>query len=421
LLAKAAGSDAALADLNRLTGAATKLAALIEDVASSADAQGDAVLSFSVERTLSRLWPQTAQPAHADGTLLVVDDNVMNRDLLTRQLVREGYNVFTAASGREALEKLRLHDFDLVLLDVIMPEMDGVQVLEQIQDDATLSEVPVVMISALDEIQGVARCLEKGAADYLTKPFDPVLLRARLSSTLQIHRLREDLRRSEDELAQSRGSAQRLARSLLPPPLLEGFERGEPSALSEYSEVTAIVVRLEGIDAIASRRASETAALVTQALALFEQCAHEKGFELTRATDRSCTAIAGAPQWNEMHAELAADFALDLRARFRDTLAIPLAPLQIRIGLHTGVLVTGLAGMSKLVCGMWGDSVTTADAIASHAPLGSVQLSASTCAKLADKFVLESPATIEVAGHGHLRTHQLKVRKTLPAASPQAG
>lgn len=154
---------------------------------------------------------------------------------------------------------------------------------------------------------------------------------------------------------------------------------------------------------------------------MFEQCSHEKGFELTRATDRSCTAIAGAPQWNEMHAELAADFALDLRARFRDTLAIPLAPLQIRIGVHTGVLVTGLAGTAKLVCGMWGDAVSTAAAIASHAPLGSVQLSASTCAKLADKFVLESPATIEVAGHGHLRTHQLKERKTSSAPSPQAG
>ena len=137
------------------------------------------------DRVFNRLRPST-RPTNATprtGNLLVVDDNVMNRDLMTRQLVREGYSVHTAASGKEALEKLRLHDFDLILLDVMMPEMDGIQVLEHIQRDPVLCEIPTVMISALDEIDSVARCIELGAIDYLLKPFNPVLLKARLGAS----------------------------------------------------------------------------------------------------------------------------------------------------------------------------------------------------------------------------------------------
>ena len=128
-----------------------------------------------------------------DGpAILVVDDNEDNCYTLTRRLKRQGYdNVATAGHGREALELLAARPFDLVLLDVMMPDMNGYEVLETMKADPALRGIPVVMISALDEVDSVARCIEIGAEDYLAKPFDPTLLRTRVRDCLEKKRLRD--------------------------------------------------------------------------------------------------------------------------------------------------------------------------------------------------------------------------------------
>jgi phosphoserine phosphatase RsbU/P len=130
----------------------------------------------------------------AEPAFLVVDDNEDNRYTLIQRLKRLGYaNVTTAAHGREALERLRERPFDLVLLDVMMPELNGYQVLEQLKVDAQLRHLPVIMISALDELDSVIRCIELGAEDYLSKPFNPTLLKARVGASLEKKRLRDEL------------------------------------------------------------------------------------------------------------------------------------------------------------------------------------------------------------------------------------
>src|SRR5262245_53775660 len=128
---------------------------------------------------------RTVQPLHAGSAapeavlssrVLVVDDNAANRDVLARRLTREGHEVVTAANGASALELVVSQEFDLVLLDLIMPEMNGFQVLRRLKATEHTSHVPVIVISALDELDSVVRCIESGAEDYLTKPFNPVLL-----------------------------------------------------------------------------------------------------------------------------------------------------------------------------------------------------------------------------------------------------
>jgi class 3 adenylate cyclase len=131
-----------------------------------------------------------------DGyALLVVDDNDDNRYTLTHRLNRQGYtNVATAVDGRQALDLLRAQRFDLVLLDIMMPELNGYQVLEQLKADERLRHIPVIMISAVDEIESVVRCIELGAEDYLPKPFNATLLKARLGACLEKKRLRDQER-----------------------------------------------------------------------------------------------------------------------------------------------------------------------------------------------------------------------------------
>ena len=127
----------------------------------------------------------------SNGNILVVDDDLLNRIVLSTNLQEQGYEVATAEDGRQALDMLGREPFDVVLLDLIMPELDGFQVLEQMKRDSVQREIPVIVISALDEMESILRCIEMGATDYLPKPFDAGLLRARLNASLASKRLRD--------------------------------------------------------------------------------------------------------------------------------------------------------------------------------------------------------------------------------------
>jgi sigma-B regulation protein RsbU (phosphoserine phosphatase) len=165
-------------------------------------------------------------PDLAGARILVVDDVEDNRHLLTRRLNREGYrDIATAADGEEALALIAEKSFDLVLLDVMMPKCDGYQVLERLKAQGRLHELPVIVISALNEIDSVVRCIQLGAVDYLPKPFNPTLLRARVTATLEQKALRDavgvHLKRIEDELDAARKLQMSMVPSVFPPPSAE--------------------------------------------------------------------------------------------------------------------------------------------------------------------------------------------------------
>jgi sigma-B regulation protein RsbU (phosphoserine phosphatase) len=144
----------------------------------------------------------TSLTNHSEGKILVVDDNPTNQDLLSRQIKAQGYQVGTAANGQQVLEMIQTGEYDLILLDIIMPEMDGYQVLKSLRD-SQWGHIPVIMISALDQIDSVVKCIEMGAEDYLAKPFNQVLLKARIGACLEKKRLRDQEALYLKQLAQA--------------------------------------------------------------------------------------------------------------------------------------------------------------------------------------------------------------------------
>ena len=145
-----------------------------------------------MEQELNIPVPQEKRhPANEQGRLLIADDDAPNRELLCRRLEKLGYQVTTCANGLDALQLARSQQFDLVLLDLLMPGLDGREVLASMKDDPALRDIPVIMISALDQVEGIVRCIELGAEDYVAKPFNPVFLRARIGAGLEKKRLRD--------------------------------------------------------------------------------------------------------------------------------------------------------------------------------------------------------------------------------------
>jgi two-component sensor histidine kinase/DNA-binding response OmpR family regulator len=192
-----------IADLQKIHFAADQFRSLIDKAVNFLEVDGR-ILSLEaagtlpmIQEVMSAIQPlveeEVAAMAAERGHLLVVDDNELNLDILSRRLERQGHTVARAQNGRQALEMLKADRFDLVLLDVIMPEMNGYQVLQRLRSDENWRDIPVIMISALDELDSAVRCIEAGAEEYMPKPFDPVLLKARVGAILEKKRLREKL------------------------------------------------------------------------------------------------------------------------------------------------------------------------------------------------------------------------------------
>ncbi len=256
--AEALGARDLLPDLARIADAAERLTRLLGPAASGVPPS-----------------PREAGPGATEagrvprGVILVVDDDQGNRDLLARRLVREGFAVHAAADGHAALETLGNQPsppIELVLLDVMMPGLDGYEVLRRLKGDATLRELPVLMISALDEVGSVVRCIELGAEDYLPKPFDPVLLRARIGACLEKKHLRDQEARQARELAEWNhtleqrvaeqvGQVERLGRlkRFFSPQLAELIVAGGATdpLKSHRVEVTVVFLDLRGFTAFA--------------------------------------------------------------------------------------------------------------------------------------------------------------------------
>src|SRR5215208_6199734 len=180
-------------------------------------------------------------------SLLVVDDNEDNRFTLTQRLKREGYdNVVCAVNGREALDLMTSRSFDLVLLDITMPELDGFEVLERVKSDTTLRDTPVVMISAIDEIESVARCIRLGADDYLSKHFNPIILRARVSACLEKKRLRDQELAYTQLVTAERARADQLLHAMLPPGVVRELKATNEVRPRRYNEVAVLFCDIVG-------------------------------------------------------------------------------------------------------------------------------------------------------------------------------
>jgi class 3 adenylate cyclase len=292
------------------------------------------------------------------ATLLVVDDNRVNRLLLGRALEQMGHTVTFAENGRQALEALRQRPVDLVLLDIEMPEMDGYQVLEELGSDLRLRDIPVVMMSSVEEVDSVARCIEMGAEDYLFKPVNPVLLRARVRASLEKKRLRDRQR----ELFRKFATAE-VAEELLTTGLALGGKHVEASVM--FSDIRAFTSLSETLSPV------ETIELLNSYYTLMFDAIGAHGGIVNQMLGDGLMAIFGAPLPREDHRDrsvLAALEMLELVGGFNREQAARSGPeIRIGIGIASGPLVAGFTGTEQRVTYTCvGDTVNLAAHLEAH-------------------------------------------------------
>jgi adenylate cyclase len=322
------------------------------------------------------------------GRLLVVDDNKVNRILLSRGLEQQGHKIETAENGIQALEKLRAGSFDLVLLDIEMPEMNGYQVLETCLQDPELRNIPIIMTSSLDEINSVVKCIELGAEDYLNKPVNPILLQARVNASLEKKRLRDEQRKLFRTFA-TREVADELLKS--------GFTLG-----GKHVVATVMFTDIRSFTTISeNREPAEIIDLLNSYFALMFDAILGHGGMVNQMVGDGLMAIFGAPIHREDHCEQAVRAAIEMMELLegfnQEQAALGKIQIKIGIGIASGKMVAGYTGTQhRAIYTCIGDTINLAARIEDYTKQTGKPI-------LMDKFTRESlPESIQVESLGEV-------------------
>lgn len=413
--ARDGGHDALLPDLEKLLAAADGMLARIDALVAlsgQTSLENAREESFAgASRVLDALKFSQAPVAHQDiaGQILVIDDNASNRDLLSRQLARDGHAVEAVASGAEGLALLEGRDFDLILLDVLMPEMSGFEVLSKLKLDSSTAEIPVIMISALDEMDSIVRCIEAGAVDYLPKPFAPALLRARIRASLENKLLRDRECAMMEELRIAKERNETLLLSILPRAVVDRINEGAGMVADHIPEATILFADIANFTPFSGKlSASDVVGVLNRIFSAFDRLVEQHGAEKIKTIGDGYMVAVGLPEPCEDHAQIAAKLSLamlDSLAGIRDEIG---APIQLRIGLHTGPAVAGVIGERKFAYDIWGTTVNIASRMESHGVPDRVHVSKSVADRLAGQFRIVPRGTVEVKGAGLMETYFLE-------------
>jgi class 3 adenylate cyclase len=340
-----------------------------------------------------------------DAAILVVDDNEDNRYTLVRRLERDGYRSLTAAvNGREALERLAASPFDLVLLDVMMPELDGIETLARMKADPGLRHVPVIMISAAADLDRVARCIELGAEDYLPKPFNRVLLRARVGACLERKRLHDREAAHLAEIEAQRRRADELLHVILPAPAVSELKASQVVRPRRHDDVVVLIADVVGFTAFCESRApEEVVANLDLLVRSFEDLTARHGLEKIKTTGDALMATAGllVETGDPVMAALRCAAASVDAAR-----GLP-SPWALRVGVHVGPVVSGIVGRQKFSFDLWGDTVNVAARLAAHGTSPGVHLSPAAWERVRARVRVSSLGLVHVKGKGEMEVQRL--------------
>ena len=370
--------------------------------------------------------PEEVASSLKEAELLVVDDSRMMRAALTRSLKGLGFtNISEAVHGRDAVNKLLEKPYDLMLLDMEMPEMNGREVLAAINLDSRLKGVPVIVISAAEQMELAVECIEAGAEDYLPKPPNLTLLRARVTTSLEKKRLRDldKLRfaqlQAEKELVElEKEKSEKLLLNILPVAIAGRLKGGEKTIANGHTTVSVMFADLCGFTALSRKtNPADLVAMLNGIFTAFDIIVERHGVEKIKTIGDCYMTVGGLPTHRDDHARVVASASLEMVNALDQINKVNGTELQMRIGIHTGSVVAGVIGKIKFTYDLWGDTVNVASRMESSGMPGMVHISEQTEQELRGHFLLEERGFVECKGLGQVKTFFLKGHSTSPIST----
>ena len=399
------GSKAVVDDLGKIVEASANLrrglSVTIQDDPDPAENEAEGV---AVEETT----PPPLAPLVETGKLLVVDDDHLTREMIRRRLRHMGFEIVLASDGLEALAALERESFDLVLLDVLMPQMDGFETLDRIRSHKIWRSIPVVMLSALDDTETTARCITAGAEDYVPKPFNSVVLRARISASLEKKRLRDQEQSYLERIKIEQEKSEKLLLTILPAAIASRLKSGERNIVDSVYAASVMFIDIVGFTAIAAKTTpDQTVVLLNELFSMFDQLVDTYGLEKIKTIGDAYMAVAGVPNAAEDHALRAARMGMAVQDTLKEFNQKNGVNWAVRVGLHSGEVMAGIIGSRKFAYDLWGDTVNLASRLESQGRAGWVQISDETVKLIESEFDVLPVGLVDIRNRGELQVYRI--------------
>jgi class 3 adenylate cyclase len=367
----------------------------------------------------ARLQRARSDTTNKQSSILVADDSRDTRRVITLTLKKLGYeNVAEAEDGAVALEVLRRQEFDLLVLDIEMPRLDGYDVLATLKGDPSLCHLPVIVASGLSQLDAVVRCIELGAEDFLPKPVNPVILQARIAACLERKRLRdfERLQLLESQLERQlleieKEKSERLLLNILPVAIAERLKRSSGVIAERHASVTVLFADLIDFTSFANHTdPEELVSLLNDLFSRFDHIAERLHLEKIKTIGDSYLVVGGLLEPQPNHAVAVAEMALEMLTALADLNRERGTELCLRIGLNSGPVVAGVIGRKKFAYDLWGAAVNVANRMQSSSLPNRIQVPVGMVEQLGGKFELTERGIVDCKGLGKIRTFLLEAK-----------
>jgi adenylate cyclase len=414
--------EAFVPDLQMIHDSGRRCLRLIDAILASWNDPESASSTFDsvvIKETVRKLLEQPDQVRAVDqqcGRVLVADDNETNRDIVRRRLEVQGHCVSLAANGAQALEMIECEQPDVVLLDIIMPEMNGFDVLRHLKANPQTRELPVIMISSLDELDIVVRCIEMGAEDFLPKPFNPVLLQARIGACLEKKRLREREVCYLRQIEQEKRRADELLQVILPAEIVAELKLNNCVRPRRHENVAVLFADIVNFTPYCEQHSPEHVLTYLQKLVeMWEESAQRHGVEKIKTVGDAFMAVSGLLKEAENPVLNCVRCGMEMIAA---TQSLPTG-WNLRIGIHCGQVVAGVLGRRTYLFDLWGDTVNTAARMESHGVQGAITLSAAAWQTIENSCRGTSMGCVTVKGKGSLEMVRFEGFETAKELQPR--
>lgn len=329
---------------------------------------------------------------HASGLVLVVDDEEQNRTLLCDALEARGYTIEQAANGMEALVKVAAHPPDVILLDVMMPQMDGFEVCRRLKTIGKTAHIPILMVTALSERKERLMGIAVGANDFLNKPVDMQDVVLRVGNAIYAKQLHDQLQVEQEK-------SERLLLNILPQPIAERMKKGETNIADSHPDVTVMLADLVGFTTLAAHvGAEQIVQLLNEIFSAFDVQTKKHGLEKIKTIGDAYMVAGGISQPRPDHPEAVAQLALHLQEEVARLNREYNTSIQLRIGISTGPVVAGIIGRERFAYDLWGETVNLACRLESTGQPGKVQIAEATYERLKGKYQFADRHRVDAKG-----------------------
>jgi adenylate cyclase len=336
------------------------------------------------------------------GLVLVVDDEEQNRSVLRDPLEARGYEVTEAESGMQALEEIAANPPDAVLLDLMMPKMDGFEVCRRLKANPETAHIPILMVTALSERKERLMGIAAGANDFLIKPVDIQDVILRVGNAVYTKKLYNQLQKEKEKSDQ-------LLLNILPTPIAARMKKGETHIADSHPDVTVLVADLVGFTTLSTHIGPEQVVeLLNEMFSAFDLLVEEHGLEKIKTIGDAYMAAGGLFTADVKHVEEVAELAFAMQKQITQLNQKYETSVPLRIGICTGPVVAGVIGHHRFAYDLWGETVNLACRLESSGQAGKIQIAESTHDRLKNKYQFKPKHKLEIKGYHNLSAYWLE-------------